>query len=117
MPKHEEKYCPKCYEIFVCKEGDIANCQCNGIVLTESAQQFLAKTSFDCLCIKCLQKLSKDLALSKSYIFPTQKEMFVKGLHYYIENNNWVFTEMYHMLRGYCCESGCRHCVYGFKKN
>jgi hypothetical protein len=25
-----------------------------------------------------------------------------------------VFTEQYHRKRGYCCESGCRHCPYGF---
>jgi hypothetical protein len=26
-----------------------------------------------------------------------------------------VFTEKYHLKRGYCCESNCRHCPYGFK--
>lgn len=28
-----------------------------------------------------------------------------------------VFTEAYHLKRGYCCKNGCRHCPYGFKKN
>jgi hypothetical protein len=23
-----------------------------------------------------------------------------------------VFTEKYHLKRGYCCNSGCRHCPY-----
>jgi len=23
-----------------------------------------------------------------------------------------VFTEIYHLKRGYCCKSGCRHCPY-----
>jgi hypothetical protein len=27
-----------------------------------------------------------------------------------------VFTEKYHLKRGYCCQSGCRHCPYGFAK-
>jgi len=27
-----------------------------------------------------------------------------------------VFTEQYHLKRGYCCQSGCRHCPYGFGK-
>tara|TARA_R110002051_G_scaffold185622_1_gene255084 strand:+ start:1184 stop:1528 length:345 start_codon:yes stop_codon:yes gene_type:complete len=27
-----------------------------------------------------------------------------------------VFTEKYHLKRGYCCESGCRHCPYGYNK-
>jgi hypothetical protein len=26
-----------------------------------------------------------------------------------------VFTEKYHLKRGYCCKSGCRHCPYGYK--
>jgi len=24
-----------------------------------------------------------------------------------------VFTEQYHLKRGYCCQSVCRHCPYG----
>ena len=27
-----------------------------------------------------------------------------------------VFTREYHIKRGSCCESGCRHCPYGFDK-
>ena len=27
-----------------------------------------------------------------------------------------VFTEHYHLKRGYCCKSGCRHCPYGYDK-
>jgi hypothetical protein len=27
-----------------------------------------------------------------------------------------VFTAAYHLRRGWCCESGCRHCPYGFVK-
>lgn len=36
--------------------------------------------------------------------------------YYYMENGLVVFTEAYHLKRGYCCKSGCRHCPYGFKK-
>jgi hypothetical protein len=28
-----------------------------------------------------------------------------------------VFTEKYHLKRGYCCKSGCKHCPYGFNRN
>ncbi|HEY2858871.1 MAG TPA: DUF5522 domain-containing protein [Terracidiphilus sp.] len=31
---------------------------------------------------------------------------------YYLENGLMVFTEAYHLKRGYCCGSGCRHCPY-----
>jgi hypothetical protein len=32
---------------------------------------------------------------------------------YYYEGEFLVFTAAYHLKRGYCCESGCRHCPYG----
>jgi hypothetical protein len=31
---------------------------------------------------------------------------------YYFEGPNLVFTAAYHLKRGYCCGSGCRHCPY-----
>jgi hypothetical protein len=47
---------------------------------------------------------------------PSRDEL-IEGIHYYInEQGYFVFTELYHKLRGYCCENGCRHCPYGFKK-
>ena len=35
---------------------------------------------------------------------------------FYYEGPYIVFTEAYHLRRGYCCQSGCRHCPYNFKK-
>jgi hypothetical protein len=32
---------------------------------------------------------------------------------FYMEGGYVVFTAAYHLKRGYCCESGCRHCPYG----
>ncbi len=32
--------------------------------------------------------------------------------HFYEENGRVVFTEQYHIDRGYCCGNGCRHCPY-----
>lgn len=31
---------------------------------------------------------------------------------YYLEGSYMVFTAAYHLKRGYCCGSGCRHCPY-----
>jgi hypothetical protein len=31
---------------------------------------------------------------------------------FYYEGPYLVFTETYHLKRGYCCNSGCRHCPY-----
>lgn len=36
----------------------------------------------------------------------------VEGKHYYIEDGKLVFTERYHLERGFCCNSRCRHCPY-----
>ena len=42
---------------------------------------------------------------------------FTEGVDFYIENGLYVFTEKYLRERGYCCQNGCRHCPYGFKKD
>jgi hypothetical protein len=31
---------------------------------------------------------------------------------YYMEDGLLVFTAAFHLKRGYCCGSGCRHCPY-----
>ncbi len=35
---------------------------------------------------------------------------------YYFERGLMVFTAVYHLKRGYCCKSSCRHCPYGFNE-
>jgi hypothetical protein len=36
---------------------------------------------------------------------------------YYLSPEGFIiFTEQYHLKRGYCCKSGCKHCPYGFNK-
>jgi len=32
---------------------------------------------------------------------------------FYWEDGKMVLTEQYHLERGSCCDSGCRHCPYG----
>lgn len=44
---------------------------------------------------------------------PTKLE---EGRDYLIEDGLFVFTEDYLRRRGHCCQSGCRHCPYGFEK-
>lgn len=34
----------------------------------------------------------------------------------YFDGPYLVFTEAYHLKRGYCCQSGCRHCPYGYAR-
>lgn len=41
----------------------------------------------------------------------------IEGEDYYLTPEGYrCFTEKYHLKRGYCCKSGCRHCPYGFDK-
>ena len=41
-----------------------------------------------------------------------QEAELQEGLDYYVENGLVVFTAAFLQKRGYCCESGCRHCPY-----
>jgi len=41
----------------------------------------------------------------------------IEGEDFYLSPEGYrIFTEKYHLKRGYCCKSGCRHCPYGFDK-
>ena len=37
----------------------------------------------------------------------------VAGVDFYFDGPFLVFTAAYHLKRGFCCQSGCRHCPYG----
>ncbi|MBL6866191.1 MAG: hypothetical protein ISQ97_03730 [Flavobacteriales bacterium] len=34
--------------------------------------------------------------------------------YYYSPEGFVVFTEQYHLKRGHCCQSGCKHCPFGY---
>jgi Family of unknown function (DUF5522) len=41
----------------------------------------------------------------------------VEGDDFYYEGPYMVFTEAYLRRRGSCCESGCRHCPWDYRKS
>lgn len=46
-----------------------------------------------------------------------QKKNTLKEEEYYLSKEGFIiFTEAYHLKRGYCCKSGCKHCPFGFDK-
>jgi hypothetical protein len=45
-----------------------------------------------------------------------QKNIKEKEYFYFNEQGYKVFTESYHLKRGYCCKSGCKHCPFGYDK-
>ena len=55
-----------------------------------------------------------------TFVEPNKEQMFKKELDpedfYKTEEGYIVFTEKYHLKRGYCCQSGCKHCPYGYDK-
>ncbi len=55
--------------------------------------------------------------LKDGEVFENKKNsMYNKQLtseDYYLSKNGYiVFTEKYHLKRGYCCASNCMHCPY-----
>lgn len=44
------------------------------------------------------------------------KNQLTEGIDYYFnEQGFFVFTENYHLERGYCCGNGCKHCPYHYE--
>jgi Family of unknown function (DUF5522) len=41
----------------------------------------------------------------------------IEGEDFYYEGPYMVFTEKFLRDRGYCCESGCRHCPWGYRRD
>ena len=39
-------------------------------------------------------------------------EELIKNDDFYLEGGFMVFTTSFHLRRGSCCGSGCRHCPY-----
>src|SRR2546421_11385458 len=50
--------------------------------------------------------------LSPRLPVPSSPSPLKEGEDFYREGAVIVFTARYHLKRGYCCESGCRHCPY-----
>ena len=58
-------------------------------------------------------KVYKFVSMNKQ----TNKSEAIEGEDFYYTPEGYkCFTEKYHLKRGYCCKSGCRHCPYGFDK-
>jgi Family of unknown function (DUF5522)/Cysteine-rich CWC len=132
-----QKSCVKCGERFTCgAEGGEERCWCFDLPHLPLA----ARAGRDCLCPRCLNEAVKialqleypadDLAMDSSWGRAAEpglvKEgkrpalienfglptLLLEGEDFYSDGGMIVFTASYHLRRGYCCESGCRHCPY-----
>jgi len=57
-----------------------------------------------CICQKCVTEFHR----SKN---PSGRQKILPG-DFYFDSGMIVFTAAYHLRRGFCCGSGCRHCPY-----
>lgn len=97
----QSKTCSQCKNLVLCNSLT-QSCWCMtypGVLITDAEK--------DCMCPNCLALV---IAQNENMASNIQE-------NYYIENGLYVFTEAYHLKRGYCCQNGCRHCPYGFKKS
>lgn len=53
------KVCECCGESFICNANDIVNCFCYTIPLNQSTLNKIREKHSNCLCEKCLMKLSE----------------------------------------------------------
>ena len=69
MCLHETINCACCELTFECKMGNITQCQCYGIILTEEMQQYINKQFAGCLCLSCIKNLQQQLNSGKLKYF------------------------------------------------
>jgi nicotinate-nucleotide--dimethylbenzimidazole phosphoribosyltransferase len=61
MASHEIKKCECCGTLFECKVGNILECQCYAVQLTEAEKAYISEKRYnDCLCAACLHTLKQE---------------------------------------------------------
>ena len=115
----KQKRCSACAAVFTCgttqgKKG----CWCADLPPLPLA----GRPEQDCLCPKCLvEALSKADGANEAcdanssptaHSTASVRAPLIEGEDFYFEGEAMVFTAQYLLRRGYCCESGCRHCPY-----
>ena len=108
----KSKKCSNCGADFTCGPtfGE-QGCWCEAL----PRASLVADGDQDCLCPACLSEAIARLPKPGAHIFNsamTSPPALVEGEDYYCEGPAIVFTARYLLRRGYCCESGCRHCPY-----
>lgn len=115
------RHCPVCGKPNCCRletgEAYKGPCWCETPILPAVAlNRLLAELPEPrCLCRSCLEKIAHDPEIAWDAL-ATESRVPVNDLlpgDTYKEGEALVFTEQYHLRRGYCCGNGCRHCPYG----
>ncbi len=118
MPHFTRTTCPQCGATFDCRRGEACWCAAYPPLLT-------AGGAAACLCPGCLHErvaaaieafvedYSAGRAENIAPRYDRGSKQLLEGIDYYLERGRYVFTAWYHLKRGTCCGSGCRHCPYG----
>jgi hypothetical protein len=107
----EATNCPLCARPNDCQLCTVASykgpCWCAKVKIPEAliAQVPPELQNKACICLTCVMKFHRGSAAG---IAPPK----VLPGDFYFEGRMVVFTAEYHLRRGYCCESNCRHCPY-----
>jgi hypothetical protein len=114
-------HCPVCDEPNGCRletgEAYKGPCWCEWPVLTTATLQRLLEDLAEprCLCRRCLEFLAAHPEATWEDLVPDRTPPYSpipKDGESYLEDGCTVFTAKYHLRRGSCCHSGCRHCPF-----
>src|SRR5712692_6731319 len=110
----KQKSCSSCGVSFSCGPAAGKGCWCEDL----PPVSLVAGADQDCLCPACLSAAIAKLPRADAHISTATDgtsetvPTLVAGEDYYCEGPAIVFTAHYLLRRGYCCDSGCRHCPY-----
>jgi hypothetical protein len=115
-------HCPVCWQPNGCRletgESYKGPCWCEQPTLSAAAVRRLLSDLPEqrCLCRACLEGIAANPEITWSELVEQSRQAAAaqrpRDGDFYMEGGNVVFTAEYHLRRGACCESGCRHCPY-----
>ena len=116
-------HCPVCSAPNRCRletgEAYKGPCWCERPTLSGAAMRRLLADLPEprCLCESCLQGIADDSEITWDELVARSRQARVPPIpiegDFYLEGSAVVFTEQYHLRRGFCCGNGCRHCPFG----
>jgi hypothetical protein len=101
--------CPQCGQgngcLAVSPGGDPAACWCQQVEIPAALLDRLPAVDRNrrCVCRGCVEQANARR---------TWNPQAGPGEFYRLTDGRMVFTERYHLRRGYCCGNGCRHCPF-----
>ena len=114
-----QQICVTCKTNFQCEVEKANNCWCAQLPAILPIGE-----EASCLCPTCLKNKTKEAI--EQYVEEVKtgirkndapkkaevKQKMIEDIDYYIEDGLLVMSSWFHLKRGYCCGSGCRHCPY-----